>query len=96
MLMHYELYDKLFVSTASVLSREKIVSLSEMQKNPAKALDGDIVRIVKNGKVIGIFMSKEQFEDFIEEIAALKPSFKAELDSVIKKGKKLKTAQFSL
>lgn len=84
------------MTTASVLSREKIVSLSEMQKNPARALDGDIVRIVKNGKEIGIYMSKEQFEDFIEETASLKPAFKAELDGVLKKGKKLKVSNFKL
>ena len=41
--------------------------LSELQKNPSKALDADIVRIVKNGKEVGIFMSKEEFEDLMEE-----------------------------
>lgn len=65
--------------TASVLGKEKIISLSELQKNPSKALAADIVRIVKNGKEIGIFMSKEEFEDLIEDQLPLKASFKKEL-----------------
>lgn len=78
------------MTTASVLSKEKIISLSELQRNPSKALDADIVRIVKNGKEIGIFMSKEEFEDFIEEHLELKESFQKELDAAIKKNKKKK------
>lgn len=78
------------MSTASLLGKEKIISLSEIQKNPGKALDGDIIRIVKNGKEIGIFMSKNEFEDFIEETLALKPSFKKELDATLKHSKKSK------
>lgn len=80
------------MTTASVLTKEKIVSLSELQKNPGKALTADIVRIVKNGKEIGIFMSKEEFEDFVEENLSLKQEFKDELDKAVKesKGKKVK------
>lgn len=55
------------MTSASVLGKEKIISLSELQKNPSKALDGDIIRIVRNGKEIGIFMSKDEFGDFLEE-----------------------------
>jgi PHD/YefM family antitoxin component YafN of YafNO toxin-antitoxin module len=76
------------MSTASTLIKEKIVSLSELQKNPFKALNAKIVRIVKNGKEIGIFMTKEEFEDFIEEQLPLKSSFKAELKKAIKESKK--------
>lgn len=76
------------MTTASVLTKEKIVSLSELQKNPAKALDASIIRIVKNGKEIGIFMKKEEFEDFVEEHLGLKPDFKKELDKAMKKSKK--------
>lgn len=72
-------------SMLSILGKEKIVSLSELQKNPGKALDGNIIRIVKNGKEIGIFFSIEEFEDFIEEQLPLKESFKKELDKAIKK-----------
>ena len=74
------------MSTASTLGKEKIVSLSEIQKNPGKAFDGDIVRIVKNGKELGIFMSKGQFEDFVEEMLPLKPAFEKELKTALKKG----------
>lgn len=72
------------MSTASTLAREKIVSISDLQKNPSKALDADIVRIVKNGKEIGVFMSKAEFEDFIEEHLELNPEFKKGLDKSLK------------
>lgn len=51
------------MNIAQILAKEKIVSLSEIQRNPGKALSGEIVRIVKNGKEIGIFLSKKQCED---------------------------------
>lgn len=78
------------MTTASVLTKEKIVSLSELQKNPSKALDANIVRIVKNGKEIGIFLSKKEFEDFVEENLGLKKEFSDELDIAIKRSKKTK------
>lgn len=78
------------MTTASVLTKEKIVSLSELQKNPGKALSADIVRIVKNGKEIGIFMSKEEFEDFVEENLSLKQEFKNELEEAAKESKSKK------
>lgn len=78
------------MTTASVLSREKIVSLSELQRNPGKALDADIVRIMNHSTTVGIFMSLEEFEDFMEEYLPLKESFKKELDTVIRKSKKEK------
>ena len=78
------------MTTASVLTREKIVSLSELQKNPSIALNADIVRIVKNGKEIGIFMSKEEFEDFVEEHLQLKSGFSKDLAAAVKSSKKNK------
>lgn len=78
------------MTTATVLTKEKIVSLSELQKNPSRALDADIVRIVKNGKEVGIFMKKEEFEDFVEEHLWIKPDFKKELGKAVKKSKKEK------
>lgn len=75
------------MSTAAVLGKEKIISLSDLQKNPAKALDGRIIRIVKNGKEIGIFLSKEEFDDLIEESLALKNSFEKELQNSIVKSR---------
>ncbi len=78
------------MTTAMVLAKEKIVSLSELQKNPSKALEGDIIRIVKNGKEIGIFMSKEEFEDLMEEYAPLKTDFEKELKQAVAKSKKPK------
>ncbi len=73
-----------------ILAKEKIVSLSELQKNPSKALNASIVRIVKNGREIGIFMSKEEFEDLVEEQLTLKEDFEKELKKSIKKSKKEK------
>ena len=76
------------MTVGQILSKEKIVSFSELQKNPAKALDANIVRIVKNGKEMGIFLSKAEFEDLVEDSLSLKPDFKKELDVVVKKSKK--------
>lgn len=72
------------MNIASVLTKEKIVSLSELQRNPGKALSGAIVRIVKNGKELGIYMSKEEFEDFAEEQLSIKKEAKKELKKAIK------------
>lgn len=80
------------MTTASVLSKERIVSLSELQKNPGKMLDAPIVRIVKNGKEIGIFMNKEEFEDFVEEHLPLKETFRDELETAVNHSKKGKVA----
>lgn len=76
------------MTTAAVLSKEKIVTLSQLQRNPAKALDADIVRIVKNGKEIGIFMSKEEFDDFVEEQLVIKEGAKKEIAQALKEAKK--------
>lgn len=76
------------MTTAATLAKEKIVSMSALQKNPSQALDAAIVRIVKNGKEVGIFMSKEEFEDFIEEHLSLKAEFEGELDAAVKRSKK--------
>jgi len=78
------------MSNAFVLAKEKIVSISALQKNPSKALDAAIVRIVKNGEEIGIYMSKAEFEDFIEEHLPLKKNFVKELDSAVKSSKSRK------
>ena len=74
----------------TILLKEKIISLSELQKNPSKALEGDIVRIVKNGKEIGIYLSKEEFEDIIEENLPLKSEFERDLQKSVAKTKQKK------
>lgn len=84
-----------FMSTASLLLKEKIVTLSELQKNPSRALDARIVRIVKNGTPIGIFFTNEEFEDIMEEQFSLQPEFKKRLDEAIKKSKKEKLLSLS-
>ena len=75
------------MSNSFILAKEKIISISALQKNPSQALDAAIVRIVKNGKEIGIYMSKEEFEDFIEEHLPLQKGFDAELDTAVKSSK---------
>lgn len=79
------------MNIAMILGKEKIVTLSQLQKNPAKALNAEIVRIVKNGKEIGIFFTKDEFEDLIEENLPLHPDFKKKLDKSLKKVKKIRT-----
>ncbi|MFA7277412.1 MAG: hypothetical protein WC101_00285 [Candidatus Gracilibacteria bacterium] len=76
------------MSLSAILKKEKIVSMSELQRNPSKALTGSIIRIVKNGKEIGIFLSKAEFDDLMEEQADLKPKFQKELRKSLKNSKK--------
>ncbi len=73
---------------STVLLQEKIVSLSELQRNPSRALDAGIVRIVKSGKEMGIYFQKDQFEDLLEEHLELKSTFKKELTQLVAKSKK--------
>ncbi len=75
------------MSHGNSLLKEKIVSLSELQRNPSRALNADIVRIVRSGKELGIFMKRAEFEDLLEEQLPLKTAFRSELDSAIKKSK---------
>lgn len=77
------------------LIKEKIVSISELQKNPSKALDAPIIRIVKSGKELGIFMNREEFEDLIEEFLPLKPSFAKKLKKSIAASRKKKLVPLS-
>lgn len=77
-----------------LLLKEKIVTLSELQRNPSRALDCAIARIVRGGKEVGIFLRKDQFEDFFEETLDIRPSFKQELKKTLGKSKKCK--RFSL
>lgn len=73
---------------STVLLQEKIVNLSELQRNPSRALDASIVRIVKSGKEMGIYFQKDQFEDLLEEHLDLQPSFKKELTRLVARSKK--------
>jgi len=76
------------MNSIHILAKEKVISLSELQKNPGKALNADIVRIIKHGKEIGIFLSKLEFEEMIEENLSLKKSFKEKLNQRIQESKK--------
>ena len=78
------------MSHGNSLLKEKIVSLSELQRNPSRALNADIVRIVRSGKELFIFMKRAEFEDLLEEQLPLKTAFRSELDSAIKKSKSKK------
>lgn len=81
---------KFMNSIAAILAKEKVVSLSALQKNPSKALDAPIVRIMKNGDEIGIFMSKEEFEDFLESQMDYRDDFVRELDEADRESRKEK------
>jgi len=83
------------MNTSSILAKEKIISLSELQKNPIRALDASIVRIVKNGKEIGVFFSKEEFEDFLEERLPYKIEFKENMKNAQANAKKTKLKKLS-
>lgn len=76
------------MSHSTLLLKEKIVSLSELQRNPSRALDSAIVRIVRSGKEMGIYFQKDQFEDMLEEHMELQPAFKKEVTRLVVKSKK--------
>lgn len=78
------------MNKAMLLAKEKIVPLSDLQKNPSKALNSRIVRITKNGKEFGIFFSKEEFEDLMEEQMDLNPKFQKDLDMAAKNPGKIR------
>lgn len=54
----------------SFLEQENIVSIRDVQKNPSSALQG-ITRVMKSGRTHGFFLSKEDFEDLLEDFEAL-------------------------
>lgn len=78
----------MFMSTLKFLMKEQIVSLSQLQKNPGKYLQSGVVRIVKNGREVGVFIAKDDFEDFVEETLSVNTNFKPRLEKSFKKSVK--------
>ena len=76
------------MSIFNFIMKEQIVSLSQLQKNPGKYLNSGVVRIVKNGKEVGVFIAKEDFEDFVEETLSLNPNFKSQFEKSYKNSSK--------
>lgn len=71
------------MSKVDILNKLKVISVSDLQKNPSKGLDADIVLITKNGNKMGFYLSKEEFEDLLEETLPLKKDFVEELDNAV-------------
>ncbi len=75
----------------SVLARENVASIRDVQKNPSKALRG-ITRVIRGSKTIGFFLSNEEWEDLLENIEAMSsPSFRARVRSARRQMKEGKT-----
>jgi len=58
-------------SILELLTRETVVSVSDLQRNTTAALSKPIVRITRNGSDIGVFFSSEQLEEISEELDML-------------------------
>ena len=79
----------------SHLTKERIVSISEIQKNPSKALQG-ITRIMRGSKTVGFYISleghtKEEYDDLLEGLEAASSSKIADRLAKAKKALKEKT-----
>lgn len=53
-----------------IVNKEKVVSVRDVQRNPSAVLQG-LTRIVKNGKTLGFFLNKEEWEELKEDMEAL-------------------------
>lgn len=53
-----------------LLEKENVASIREIQINPSKVLKG-ITRVVKGGKTMGFYFSNEEFDEILEDIAAM-------------------------
>lgn len=49
-----------------LLTKENIVTIRDLQKNPSQALKG-ISRIIRNGKTVGFFFSQVDLEDLMAD-----------------------------
>ena len=52
------------------LTEDRFVSIKEIQQSPTKTLTG-IKIVTNNGKFTGVFMSKEEWEDLMEDMEAM-------------------------
>lgn len=75
------------MNAAELLMKEKVISLSDLQKNPGKALNGPIIKITKNGRVIGTYFTQEELEDLLESFLPFREDFEKELEIAIEESK---------
>ena len=54
----------------TVVEKERIASIREIQKNPSRSLRG-ITRITRGGTTIGFFLSNDDFAELVETKEAL-------------------------
>ena len=57
------------VETIRTIKSEHIVNVKELQKSPSRSLRG-ITRILRGKKSLGLFISEETINDFLEDLEA--------------------------
>lgn len=57
------------MKTYQLLTKERVASIREVQKNPSMALRG-ITRVMCGGKTVGFFFSNNDFDDILEDLEA--------------------------
>ena len=59
------------LATLQALKHERIVNIKELQKSPSRSLQG-LTRILKGSTTLGYFLSAQDFEDFVEDLQAVR------------------------
>lgn len=63
----------------SILAKEHVASIREIQKNPSQALKG-LTRVMRSGQTIGFFFPNDELENLLEDLEALSsPAFRSRI-----------------
>jgi hypothetical protein len=57
------------MKTYQLLTKERVASIRDVQKNPSQALRG-ITRVLRGNKTVGFFFSNEDFDEILEDLEA--------------------------
>ena len=78
-------------SQFAFLSKESVVSIRDIQKNPSKALQG-LTRVMRGTKTMGFYLSNEEMDNLLEDLeAAASPTLRARVKEARKGLKKSET-----
>ncbi len=57
------------MKTYQLLTKERVASIREVQKNPSQALRG-VTRVMRGSETLGFFFSSEEFNEILEDLEA--------------------------
>lgn len=76
----------------TLLTRERVASIREVQQNPSRALQG-MTRVMRGSKTIGFFFANEDLDELLEDVeAASSPTLRRRVAAARKGSKGKKTA----